>query len=76
MRDYVTTVMNAIVNGATVCTCVCTCSRFAYVSHGALEMAVDMYSARWQRGFLIVAAMFIEYVCSVGGVWPSVRARC
>jgi len=41
-----------------------------------LEMAGDMYSARWQRGSLIVAATFIEYVCPrVGGVWPCVRVR-
>lgn len=48
MRDYVTTAaMNAIVNGAVRA---CVRARFAQVSHGALEMAVDMYSARWQRG--------------------------
>lgn len=65
--------MNAIVIGA-MCICV-----YVFAIHvgftQVLEIAVDMYSAQWQRGFLIVAAMFIEYVCLVG-VWPCVRARC
>lgn len=68
--------MNAIVIGP-VCTCVQYVSAIRMGFTQPLEMAVDMYSARWQRGLLIVAATFIEYVCAqVGGVWPCVRARC
>lgn len=65
MRDYGTTAMNAIVIVA-VCTCVYVfATRTGFTE--ALEMAVDMYSTQWQRGLLIVAAMFIECVCPVGG---------